>query len=45
MVLPADKAAEKYRTGITAFGGAAQYASCGAKKAEGFLAVAKKIEV
>ena len=45
MVKTPEQAAEKYRTGITAFGGAAQYSSCGLQKGAGFLAVAKKIGV
>lgn len=44
MVMTPERAAEKYRTGITAFGGAAQYLTCGLRKAEGFLAVAKCLE-
>ena len=44
MVMTPEQAAEKYRTGITAFGGAAQYQTCGARKAEGFLAVARCLE-
>ena len=44
MVKTAEQAAEKYRTGVTAFGGAAQYLSCGTRKAEGFLNVAKCLE-
>ena len=44
MVKTAEQAAEKYRTGVTAFGGAATYVSCGARRAEGFLAVAKCLE-
>jgi len=44
MVLSAEKAAEKYRTGVEAFGGAAQYISCGREKDKGFLAVAECLE-
>ena len=41
MVRSAAQAAESYRIGITAFGGAATYVTCGQQKGSGFLAVAK----
>ena len=44
MVKTPDQAAERYRVGIEAFGGAATYSSCGQKKGSGFLAVAKCLE-
>jgi len=44
MVLSPEKAAEKYRTGISAFGGAEQYIACGKEKDKGFLAVAECLE-
>lgn len=44
MVKTADQAAERYRLGVEAFGGAAQYVACGAEKGRGFLAVAKCLE-
>jgi len=44
MVVSAETAASRYETGITAFGGADQYLSCGEKKDRGFLAVAKCLE-
>lgn len=44
MVKTADQAAERYRIGIEAFGGASTYITCGANKGRGFLAVAKCLE-
>ncbi|MEM3846559.1 MAG: hypothetical protein QXU98_12765 [Candidatus Parvarchaeota archaeon] len=44
MVKTADQAAEAYRRGIEAFGGAEVYKKCGDRKGEGFLAVAKCLE-
>lgn len=44
MVVSAERAAEKYRTGVEAFGGADQYISCGKRRTEGFLAVAQCLE-
>jgi hypothetical protein len=44
MVKTAAQAAAKYKAGIEAFGGAAQYIECGKKKGEGFLAVAECLE-
>jgi len=44
MVKSADQAAERYRIGVEAFGGAAQYITCGQEKGRGFLAVAKCLE-
>ena len=37
MVVSAETAASKYETGITEFGGADQYLTCGEKKDRGFL--------
>ena len=39
MVVSAETAASKYETGITEFGGADQYLTCGEKKDRGFLKV------
>jgi len=44
MVKTVEQAAAKYKAGIEAFGGAEQYIKCGAKKGEGFLAVAECLE-
>jgi len=44
MVVSKEKAGSKYKTGIETFGGASQYKTCGKKKSEGFLAVAKCLE-
>lgn len=44
MVLSETEAAERYRSGIEAFGGASQYVACGKKRGAGFLAVAKCLE-
>jgi len=44
MVVSAETAASKYETGITEFGGADQYLTCGEKKDRGFLAVAQCLE-
>lgn len=40
MVKTAAQAAENYRRGVDAFGGAQTYATCGERKGSGFLAVA-----
>lgn len=44
MVKSADEAARRYELGITNFGGADTYITCGARKDSGFLAVAKCLE-
>lgn len=44
MVVSKSAAKERYRTGITEFGGASQYEECGQKKEQGFLSVAECLE-